>query len=221
MEKNKQKNQFSKKIINWYKKNKRAFPWREKIHPYGVLISEILLQHTDAKKVSLIYKDFLLDFPDLSTLAKSRVSVIRKKIWYLGKHHRAKDLKKIANQLLTNNNGRIPNTEKELLKLKGIGPYSANAILSFGFNKNVPIVDTNVIRILNRYFDLDIDYEKERKRKKIWIFANSLLPKHKIKEYHWGLLDLGSQICKPKKPICNRCPLLESCIYNINNTPIK
>ena len=121
-------------------------------------------------------------------------------------------MKKIAQQILSEYGGKIPDTERDLLKLKGVGHYTANAVLAFAYGKCVPVVDSNIARVLRRYFNLE-NKKPAYADRDLWALAKKVLPLTNCREYNYGLLDLAALICHPKNPECEKCPLREYCSY--------
>lgn len=141
-------------VIDFYSKEGRKFPWRETTDPYVVLVSEILLQKTTSKQVLEIFRDFFNRFPTVDSLARADADEIKGFVQQLGLAKRAGFLKNLALTIVNELNSRIPSNTKDLLKLKGVGQYTANAVLCFAFNKKLPVVDSNIARVLRRYFNL-------------------------------------------------------------------
>ncbi len=204
---------FNERIVIWSKLNLRDFPWRENITPYRVLIGELLLQRTTSRQVDNIFNEFLDEYPTLKDLADSDKHKILKIIKPLGLYRRADTLLKLAKQIENEYSGYIPENYRDLIKLFGVGKYIANATLCFSFNERVPIVDTNVIRIFQRFFNFKSDKKYIESDKKIWDFAENILPEKDCRLYNYSLLDFGNLVCKPKKPDCQNCLLRKKCIY--------
>jgi len=202
---------FQQSCIDWFENNGRTFPWRETQDPYKILVSEILLQRTKAKQALPVYVSVINKYPDVDSLFQAKVDHIKKIIQPIGLVRRANRLIALSEQVIDLHCGKIPATKKELKNLEGVGDYTAHAVLSFAYNKPYPIVDSNVIRILNRYFNLN--YSKPRPNKRIMYIANELMVKEKIEEYNYGVLDMSAAHCHPNKPRCKNCPLSKSCLY--------
>lgn len=176
------------------------------------MISEILLQRTKANQVKPVYLELIKTYPNIKTISKANINKIENIIKPLGLIKRAKYILEIAQTITKKYNEKIPKNKKNLTQIKGIGEYTANSLLVFGFDENLSIIDSNVIRILNRVYNLN--YTNRKPNETIKNLANNLLPNEKVKSYNYGLLDLGSEICKPKKdPECNKCPLNKICLY--------
>ncbi len=207
---------FNENIVKWGKSNLRDFPWRKNITPYRILIGELLLQRTTSKQVDDVFNEFIDEYPIPKDLAESDVDKILEIIKPLGLYRRANALFKLANQLENEHLGVIPKNYTDLIKLFGVGKYIANTVLCFSFNERVPIVDTNVIRIFKRFFNFKSDKKYIESDKKIWEFAESLLPKNDCRLYNYSLLDFGNLVCRPKNPECQDCIIREKCVYYNN-----
>lgn len=188
----------------WYEQaGRHELPWRNTQNIYHVYLSEIMLQQTQVNRVrDEYYPQFLAKFPTLETLAKASLDDVLAAWSGLGYYSRARNLHKTA-QLLQKS---LPTSYKELLQLPGIGQYTASAICSFGYAQKVPVVDTNIARVLKRYFAL-----LHVKDKTVWEYAQKLLNQTQTRSHNLALMDLGSMICLPKNPKCDICPLHKHC----------
>jgi len=204
---------FREKVIEFYLRHGRYFPWREAKDPYVVLISELLLQKTTSKQVLNVFNEFFSTFPNIWRLAKADVKEIEGIIGVLGLRKRARFLKELASQIVNEFNGVIPKDRNKLLKLKGVGPYTANAVLAFAYGECVPVVDTNVARVIRRYFGLQ-EKKPAYADKVLWKLAEQIMPTERCREYNYGLLDLAALVCKPHSPSCTKCPLNKYCSYH-------
>ncbi|MBN2815803.1 MAG: A/G-specific adenine glycosylase [Campylobacterales bacterium] len=191
-------------LLTWYEKyGRHELPWRNTKNIYHIYLSEIMLQQTQVERVQKeYYPNFLEKFPDLKTLAQaSEESVIA--AWSgLGYYSRARNLQKTAQTVLN----ELPTTQEKLIKLPGIGRYTASAICSFGHNQNIPVVDTNIARVIKRYFAL-----LDSKEKEVWTWAEKFVNSQMPRAHNLALMDLGSLICTPKNPNCQECPLENFC----------
>jgi A/G-specific adenine glycosylase len=208
-------------LLQWFKENARDLPWRKTSDPYAIWISEIMLQQTQVPTVIPYYQRFLKTFPTVRHLAKTDLSKILK-IWEgLGYYTRARNLHK-ASQVISNHfEGRIPDNLKDLLHLPGIGRYTAGAILSIAYNKEAPIVDGNVKRVLSRIFAVSGDPKQKETEALLWNISESLIPKGHASAFNQGLMDLGSMICTPREPQCPECPLRNLCKARASGNPEK
>ena len=198
-------------LLQWYAAEQRDLPWRCSDNPYHVLVSEIMLQQTQVERVLPKYAQFLAAFPTLTALAQaSTANVIA--IWVpLGYNRRAVSLQNIARQVLAEYNGRIPDSIDELLKLKGIGRYTAGAIACFAYHKQVATVDTNIRRVLHRVF-LGLEHpEPKMNDAQMLTLAEQVLPAGEAFNWNQALMDLGATICTSANPQCGRCPLQSTC----------
>lgn len=182
-------------ILKWYDRQGRIFPWRETdLSPREALITEFLLQRTRAETVEDIWHDFFERYPDLETLNRTSEQELSDDLRGLGfQNRRARDIKSAVNILLEDRDGEIPDSEGELLELPGVGLYIANATLCFGFDQKKPIVDTNVKKVLEYLFDLEVE-DDLRKDDKVWDLAARNLPDQDFKKFNWALLDLGTRL---------------------------
>ena len=216
---------FTEKIISWYDKNKRDLPWRETKDPYLIWLSEIILQQTRVNQGLPYYDKFVTKFPSVFHLAKADISEILR-VWQgLGYYSRARNLHKCAKMIVENYRGSFPTSYKELLKLPGIGPYTAAAIASIVFNERVGVVDGNVFRVLARVFGMSDDISSSKGVTSFRKMADSLAPVLNVGEYNQGIMELGAIICTPKSPKCPLCPFNQECIARIENNqslyPVK
>jgi len=195
---------FHKNLLSWYESYGRDYlPWRNTDNIYHVYISEIMLQQTQVNRVkNEFYPNFLEKFPTLEILANSPIEEVIAAWSGLGYYSRARNIHKTANECPLN----LPNDMKELLKLPGIGRYTASAICSFGYNQNVSVVDTNIARVLKRYCG-----HIEVKDEVIWSSADKLLNHNEPRSHNLALMDLGSMVCTPINPKCEECPLEKTC----------
>lgn len=206
-------NNFVDSILKWYDGHKKKFGWRETKNPYKILISEILLHKTDSKKVEKVYPNFIEKFPTVYYLYQAESEEIDNLIKDIGLFYRGQRLKKIAEQIVNQFKGNIPDNKENLISLYGVGEYISNAVLCFAFKKRVPIVDTNVIRVYKRVFNVKSQKSRPRTDKEIWDFAEKMLPMENYVEYNYALLDFASDVCKVKRPLCQICPIRDICDY--------
>ncbi|MDD2829313.1 MAG: A/G-specific adenine glycosylase [Sulfuricurvum sp.] len=191
-------------LLIWYHQNGRHdLPWRTTDNPYHIYLSEIMLQQTQVKTVlERYYFQFLEKFPTYKDVAQSDIDDILKAWEGLGYYTRARNLHNAARQC----NGKLPTTAHDLMQLSGIGRSTAHAIAAFAYREPLPILDANVKRILHRYFALS-----ERNEKKLWEYAYQLFDSTHPFEYNQAMMDLGSLVCTHKQPLCDNCPLENSC----------
>lgn len=208
---------FSKIILEWANGGLRDFPWRRTKNPYEILLAEIMLQRTRANQVAPVFQRFIKKYSDVHSLSSASLSEITEEIRSLGLEKRAMGLKKLAEQLVVEYSGVVPNNKEDLLKLYGVGQYVANAILCHAFGMDVPTVDANFARILVRVFSLEPKYPAQ-KDKMIWKFAEAIMPfaQKQARSLNLAILDLASKFCTPKKPSCDMCPINAICEYAVN-----
>ena len=203
----------TKKILNWYDLNKRSLPWRKNIslqkRQYYTLVSEFMLQQTQVVTVIPYFDRFIKNIPSLKILSKVQNKKLIKLWEGLGYYSRARNLKKTAQVVVKNFNGKLPDNFEDLKSLPGIGNYTASAILAIAFNKQYIPLDGNIERVLKRYLYLkkDKDIQKDNLIKKKSIFGTS----SRSSDYAQALMELGALICKPKNPLCYQCPISNKC----------
>ena len=201
---------FAERVLKWARQNFRDFPWRLSRSPYEILVAELLLKRTTATAAARVYEGFLARFPTLQDLSSASDEELVKALSGVGlQHQRARDIKHLADWLLSRYDGGIPNDLKALLNVPGLGSYSAGAIMSFGFGEPVAILDANVERILFRVFGNKLPSRPSRVL--LYEVAQSLLPSDGHRDYNYGLLDLGRLVCKYVDPKCGECPLASVC----------
>ena len=204
----------TKKILKWYDLNKRSLPWRKKVSlqkkQYYTLISEFMLQQTQVMTVIPFFNRFIKELPNLKKLSNiNEIKLI--KLWEgLGYYSRARNLKKTAQTIIKNFDGKLPNNFQDLITLPGIGNYTASAILAIAFNKPYIPLDGNIERVLKRYLYLkkDKEIQKDYLLKKKIIFGTTL----RSSDYAQALMELGALICKPNNPRCDKCPIKKNCM---------
>jgi A/G-specific adenine glycosylase len=208
-----------KALLQWYKKNKRDLPWRKTKDPYAIWVSEIMLQQTQVETVIPYYQKFLRSFPTARHLAKADLSKVLK-IWEgLGYYSRARNLHHASKIIVKRFEGKIPDSLRDLLNLPGIGRYTAGAIFSIAFNKEAPILDGNVKRVLSRLFAVSGSSGERKTEQLLWQLSESLIPKGLANPFNQALMDLGSMVCTPKDPECPRCPLNKYCQGYLSGKP--
>ena len=216
---------FSKKILLWYYENKRVLPWRSTTDPYKIWLSEIMLQQTRVAQGLPYYEKFVAAFPSVFDLADATEEKVLKLWQGLGYYSRARNMHSTAKIIVDDYNGNFPSTYKELLKLKGVGDYTASAIASISFNKPEPVVDGNVYRVLARYFGVNLPINSAEGIKHFKSLARELIDAKEIRDYNQGIMEFGAIQCAPKKPYCMHCPLNDSCVAlkenRVHELPVK
>ena len=218
--------EIAKKVLGWYDSNSRALPWRIppaqskagiRPNPYHIWLSEVMLQQTTVKAVKPYYQIFIKKWPSIKKLASAKDEEIMGAWAGLGYYSRARNLIKCARIIVKDFKSIFPQEEKLLLKLPGIGPYTASAILAIAFNKEANVVDGNIDRIIARLFAIVTPIMLSKVE--IKSHAASIIPKCRFGDYAQALMDLGSQICTPKNPDCMVCPIKSKCCsYKIGAT---
>lgn len=208
---------FANQLINWYEENKRDLPWRKTKNPYRIWLSEIILQQTRVAQGLPYYERFIEQFPTIHDLASaSETEVLR--LWQgLGYYSRARNLHACAKMVVNDFAGEFPSGFNELLKLKGIGRYTAAAISSSAFNKPNAVVDGNVYRVLSRVFGIEEDISSTQGPKIFEARANELLDKERPNQYNQAIMEFGAIQCSPKSPACGICPFKDYCFAFNNN----
>lgn len=203
---------FSKKILAWYNENKRELPWRSTKDPYKIWLSEIMLQQTRVAQGLPYYNKFVTEFPSVYDLADAKEEKVLKLWQGLGYYSRARNMHTTAKTIVKEFNGKFPTNYKELIKLKGVGDYTASAIASISFNEPEPVVDGNVYRVLARYFGIDLPINSSEGVKHFKSLAREVMNAENIRDYNQGIMEFGAIQCAPKKPYCLHCPLNDSCV---------
>ncbi|MCF8057457.1 MAG: A/G-specific adenine glycosylase [Desulfocapsa sp.] len=199
-------------LLCWFSEQQRDLPWRHTYEPYQVWISEIMLQQTQMDRVTVFFRRWMDAFPDLATLANSSEQSVLKSWEGLGYYSRARNILKCAKVLLKEHQGKIPASRKQLLALPGIGPYTAGAIASIAYNRDVPVVDANIERIFARLLNIDLIPGTPEAKKLFWKKAGELLPRGEARNFNQALMELGALVCRPKNPNCPICPVAEHCL---------
>jgi len=206
-----------KKLVGWYRKHKRSFPWRDSEDPYDVWISEIMLQQTRTEAVIPYFERFKKEVPDIQSLAAMDEDKLFRLWEGLGYYSRARNLKRCATVLVEQYDGKLVADYDALLKLPGIGPYTAGAIMSIGFDQGYAAIDGNVLRVLARFFGIREDIRKDSVRKDleetiVTYYKGQKRTKGLARDLSQAFMDLGATICIPNgKPLCESCPLKDSC----------
>lgn len=216
---------FTNELIKWYLKNKRDLPWRNTTNPYFIWLSEIMLQQTRVAQGMPYYISFTTVFPTVFDLAAASEEQVLKLWQGLGYYSRARNLHKTAQFVAFNLGGVFPDNYLDLIKLKGVGEYTAAAIASFSYNEAVPVVDGNVFRVLSRYFDVETDIALATAKKEFAELAFELMPKDDPAVFNQAIMEFGALQCVPKSPNCGVCIFNSSCAAlqkkKVNLLPVK
>lgn len=212
---------FSEILLQWYHVHKRDLPWRNTRDAYVIWLSEVIMQQTRVRQGLPYFNKFLKAFPTIEDLANSQeVKILR--LWQgLGYYSRAKNLHACAKNIMRNWRGEFPESYNDLLKLEGVGKYTAAAIASFAFDKKVAVVDGNVYRVVARIFGLFDDIASPSGQRRFQEFAQELLPNEQTADYNQAIMEFGALQCTPRQPLCDSCVFAESCYANQNNAHYK
>ncbi|MHC8947612.1 A/G-specific adenine glycosylase [Sphingobacterium hungaricum] len=202
---------FSSKLISWYAKNGRELPWRNTTNPYIIWLSEIILQQTRIEQGTPYFHNFLENFPTIEDFANADEGELLKLWQGLGYYSRARNMHKAARQIQADFDGKFPTKYEEVIKLTGIGEYTAAAIASFSSNAAYAVLDGNVFRVLSRYFAIDTPINSTAGKKQFSEIANELLDKKHPGTYNQAIMDFGAMQCKPKNPLCEECIFRMDC----------
>lgn len=207
------KQRFTNNLLTWYDQHARLLPWRENAQSYRIWVSEIMLQQTRVEAVKPYFERFIHALPTLTHLANADDDEL-KKLWEgLGYYNRVKNMKKCAQICVKEYGGELPSTYDELLKLPGIGSYTAGAIASIAFKQVVPAVDGNVLRVFSRVLVSEDDILKEKTKKKFQQIIQEYIPEDRSDAFNQALMEIGAMVCVPNAaPRCNICPLSQDCI---------
>ncbi|GAB4447154.1 MAG: A/G-specific adenine glycosylase [Anaerolineales bacterium] len=206
------------RLLAWYRKNKRTLPWRGHPHPYAVWVSEIMLQQTRVETVIPYFERWMRLFPTVQALAEASERDVLNAWEGLGYYSRARNLHKAAKVIVRDFGGNLPRSLSELVKLPGVGRYTAGAIASIAFGADEPALDGNLKRVYARLFAVSEPVDSPKGEKLLWEIARRNLPPGRAGDFNQALMDLGSAVCLPKNPRCLLCPLTELCKARENGT---
>ncbi len=209
---------FSSSLLLWNKiQNKRQMPWKGEKDPYKIWISEIILQQTRVQQGLDYYNNFIQQFPDIKSLAVAEEEKVYKLWEGLGYYSRCRNIIETARHIHNNLHGIFPDQYEEVISLKGIGSYTASAIMSFAFNKPYAVLDGNVYRVLSRFFGIELPINTSEGKKYYANLSQLLLDKKQPALYNQAIMDFGAIVCKPVLPLCNICPFQKKCIAFLEN----
>lgn len=213
-------------VADWYEQNKRDLPWRREPDPYGVWVSEIMLQQTRVEAVKRYYRRFMEELPSVAALAKAKEDTLLKLWEGLGYYNRVRNMQTAARTIMEDHGGVFPSSYEEIRQLKGIGAYTAGAISAFAYGIEKPAVDGNVLRVITRYLALEEDIGNPGVKKKIEQLLEDVVPKGRASEFGQGLIEIGALVCLPVgAPKCGKCPLQEGCLGKkrdlLSHLPLK
>ena len=200
------------KLLKWYDLNARDLPWRKTKNPYHIWVCEIVLQQTRVEQGKNHYLNFVERFPTVESLSSAEIDEVLLYWKGLGYYSRAINLHKAAQQVMEDFGGAFPDSFSEILKLKGVGKYTAAAVSSICFDEKVPAIDGNFYRVLSRVFADDFDVSSPKAYAYFYELALLIMPEENPGNFNQAIMDLGSEICKPKNPQCQVCPIQENCL---------
>ncbi len=209
---------FAGAMTGWYRANGRDLPWRRTQNPYYIWISEIMLQQTQVDTVKPYYLRFIQRFPTVEALADAPMDDVFKLWEGLGYYRRASNLKEAAVILKNSWNGHFPDTYEEIIKLKGIGSYTASAIASIAFGLPRGVIDGNTLRIISRVFNRQDNIARDSTKKLYQEVMDALIAHTSPSDFNQGMMDLGATVCTPKKPQCEQCPVAAWCMAKSEGT---
>jgi len=203
---------FRRRITYWFDKHGRAFPWRQSIVPFKVLIAEMMLRRTKAGQVENVFEELFKEFPDVQSLAQGNPKEIDSILYHLGLHWRTPAFQEVARALVRDYGGEVPVTREELKNLPGVGEYVAGAVLSIAYSQKEWIVDSNVVRVFKRYFGVDTSKEGRRDQHVIEMAKTYVLTSSPRKA-NLAIIDFAALVCVPGKPKHEECPIRNSCDF--------
>ncbi|MCY7420596.1 MAG: A/G-specific adenine glycosylase [Chitinophagaceae bacterium] len=217
---------FKSQITYWNTHvNKRIMPWKGQKDAYKIWLSEIILQQTRVQQGLSYYNKFVHLYPQIFDLAQAPDDEVFKLWEGLGYYSRCKNLLHTARSIVAENGGIFPKTYDEIIKLKGVGPYTAAAIASFAYDLPFAVVDGNVYRVLSRFFGIDLPIDSNAGKKLFFELANECLDKKNAAHYNQAVMDFGAVVCKPQLPTCQACVLRKKCLAFkkglVNQLPVK
>lgn len=202
---------FQQNLIEWYRKCGRDLPWRHTKDPYAIWVSEIMLQQTQVDTVKPYFTRFMETLPDVKALALADENTAFKLWEGLGYYRRIKHMQEAAKMILDNHNGVFPHRYEDILKLKGIGNYTASAISSIAFGVEKGVIDGNTLRILSRIYNRQDNIALEKTKKAYQILMDELISGTDPSDFNQGMMDLGATVCTPRNPKCDQCPVQSLC----------
>jgi A/G-specific adenine glycosylase len=201
-------------LLSWFHGNGRSFPWRSTQDPYRILVAEVCLQKTNAAKVVPIFEIIVEKYPDIESLAAADATDLRDYFSGLGLFKRASFLLQIARAIVDRYAGIVPRDRQSLLKVKGVGDYTANSVLCLAYGDPLPLLDGSTQRVLGRVFNRQTD-KPAWANKSMRDFMQAILPHNGAREFNLALIDIADKYCRPKKPECGDCPVREACLTAI------
>jgi A/G-specific adenine glycosylase len=202
---------FRRRLLEWYRRNGRDLPWRQTKDPYHILVSEVMLQQTQVDRVLPKYHEWLEKYPSLRALADAPEEDVAEAWRPLGYNIRPRRLHAIARESVERYGGELPSDEATLRSFKGIGEYTAGAVMSFAFGRRAAILDTNVARVLFRVFVGRGEPKAHAMKRHLWKVSRTVLPHRHVFDFNQALMDFGATLCTARKPACLLCPMRAGC----------
>ena len=203
---------FRRRMLFWFKKHGRIFPWRQNHDPFKVLIAELMLRRTRAEQVEQVFQELFDRYPDARSLALGNSKDVESILHHLGLHWRTPSFQKVAGIIANNYSGTVPEEREELNRLPGVGAYVAGAVLSIAYNKREWIVDSNIVRVFKRYFGIDTSKEGRRDRHVIEI-SKMYVSTRNPRAANLAIIDFAAIICVPRSPKHQECPIKKECNF--------
>lgn len=202
---------FRRRVFDWFAENARSLPWRGTNDPYRIWVSEIMLQQTTTKTVEGYFERFMERFPTVHRLAEAETAQVNRYWEGLGYYRRCSQMHKTAKEIVERFQGQFPRQYGIFLKLPGIGRYTAGAVLSLAFDERLPILEANTLRLYSRLVALQDDPRTGTSQKRLWSFAERILPRNDVGRFNLALMDIGNAVCRVTKPNCRECPVVRFC----------
>ncbi len=201
---------FRTKLLRWFNKNERKYPWRDTSDPFRILIAEMMLRRTRADQVKHVYEQLFLEYPDIESLTDAEDEKIEKILYPLGLKWRTQAFSLVAKEIKVKYGSRVPETRDKLRKLPGVGEYVAGAVLSIGYGKKEWMVDSNIVRVFRRYFGVGTSREG-RRDKHVIEMAKLYVNCNDPRKANLAILDFSALICASRNPVCKECPIKMEC----------
>jgi A/G-specific adenine glycosylase len=204
---------FTRRLLKWFRLHGRRFPWRNTADPYRIFVAEFMLQRTGAHQVLPIYKSFISRFPDIHAAIQTDKNALKTILRPLGRVERYRVLLKAFAHLLRVEGSRIPSSLDRLLKIPGIGQYTARAILVLAYRRRLGLFDPNIHRVIGRVFGILSSKARPHTDPAMWGLLDRMMPKGRSRDANLALLDFAVAVCRPRKPLCLTCPMRDICVY--------
>lgn len=206
---------FAKSLLCWWNNNKRDFPWRLSSDPYRILVAEVLLHRTRAEQVVPVYLEFIKLFSTIDILSQAPLRQVKDVVYKLGLHWRTELLHNMAQEIMKRFEGKIPQNKDDLKSLPGVSEYISSAVRCFAFNKSDALLETNIVRILGRVFDLTIT-DSSRRSFRFRKLYEAIGTTENPRDFAFAMINLGALVCLPAKPLCDVCPVSNMCMYSLS-----